>query len=35
MMRKVGAVVLGAAFYAPIPIWLLYLAYACGGVFAW
>lgn len=29
-MRQAGAVVLGLAFYAPVPIWLLYLAHACG-----
>lgn len=29
-MMRVGTMALGLAFYAPIPIWLLYLAHACG-----
>lgn len=34
-MRKVGAVVLGLAFYTPMPIWLVYLVWACRGMFGW
>lgn len=29
-MRKVGTIALGLAFYAPMPIWLVYLAHAFG-----
>ena len=32
-MRKVGAVALGVAFYAPIVVWLVYLYYATQGAF--
>lgn len=34
-MRRIRAVVLGIAFYAPIPIWLGYVAWACRGAFGW